>query len=89
MNITKEIQNLKCGGCAHTIITGLNNLDNINDVEINVEKSLVSFRCLTEVDEQSVYKKLKEIGYPIVGEDNSFGLKAKSYISCAIGKIKK
>jgi len=89
MKTTIQIQNLKCGGCAHTIISSLNGLDNISDVQINVETSEVSFNYLTEVDKKAVYQKLKSLGYPAVEEENSLGLKAKSYISCAIGKIKK
>lgn len=89
MYITIEIQNLKCGGCAHTITSNLNSLENISDVVINDEKSQVSFSYLTEVDMEKVYKKLKTLGYLVVGEENSLGLKAKSYVSCAIGKINK
>jgi len=89
MKITKVIQNLKCGGCAHTIISSLNGLDNISDVQINVETSQVSFNFLTEVDKKVVCQKLKSLGYPVVEEENSLGLKAKSFISCAIGKINK
>jgi len=89
MKTTIQIHNLKCGGCAHTIISSLNGLDNISDVQINVETSQVSFNFLTEVDEKAVYQKLKSLGYPVVEEENSLGLKAKSFISCAIGKINK
>jgi len=89
MKTTIQIQNLKCGGCAHTIISSLNGLDNVSDVQINVETSEVSFNYLTEVDKKAAYQKLKSLGYPAVEEENSLGLKAKSYISCAIGKIKK
>jgi len=89
MKITKAIQNLKCGGCAHTIISSLNGLDNISDIQINAETSEVSFSYLTEADGKAVYQKLKRLGYPVIDDENSLGLKAKSYISCAIGKINK
>lgn len=89
MILTKQIQNLKCGGCAHTIISNLNKLDNIDNVQLNVETSEVSFNCINEIDVKTVYQKLKALGYPIIEEENSIALKAKSYISCAVGKIKK
>ena len=34
-----------------------------------------------------VKEKLKTLGYPEDGEANSLGSKAKSYVSCAIGKM--
>ena len=34
-----------------------------------------------------VKEKLKTLGYPEDGEVNSLGSKAKSYVSCAIGKM--
>jgi len=89
MIITKQIQNLKCGGCAHTIITSLEEINNISNVKLNVNESEVSFSCLTTDEEQVVYNQLKNLGYPIIDDENTLGLKAKSYISCAIGKIKK
>ena len=89
MKITKEIQNLKCGGCAHTITSSLEELNNISNVELNVDSSEVSFTCLTEADKEIAYQKLKNLGYPVIDDENTLGLKAKSYISCAIGKIKK
>ena len=37
------IQNLKCGGCAHTITTKVSELDAIDKVEVDVENSTISF----------------------------------------------
>jgi copper chaperone len=34
-----------------------------------------------------VKEKLKTLGYPEDGEANGLGSKAKSYVSCAIGKM--
>ncbi len=89
MNITKQIQNLKCGGCAHTIISSLEELNSIDEVSLNIDSSEINFICLTADDEQIVYQKLKKLGYPVIDDENTLSLKAKSFISCAIGKIKK
>lgn len=89
MIVTIEIQNLKCGGCAHTIISSLEGLSNVEDVHINVASSELTYNCLTAEDKQVVAQKLKNLGYPVIEDENSISLKAKSYISCAIGKIKK
>ena len=87
MQTTIYIQNLKCGGCANTITKGLNDIETVKNVHVNVEDSCVTFDY--EMDEKlsEVKTKLKSLGYPEDGEANSLGSKAKSYVSCAIGKF--
>ena len=87
MNTTINIQNLKCGGCANTITKNLAQLEAITEVTVNVEESTVSFAYPTEAKLMEVKEKLKTLGYPEDGEANSLGSKAKSYVSCAIGKM--
>ena len=43
MKNTIQIQNLKCGGCANTIITQLSKLDNVSDVKVNNDTNEVDF----------------------------------------------
>ncbi len=86
---TIEIQNLKCEGCAHTIITQLTKLKAISDVVVNIETKAVSFQYGQESDVKHVEKKLSDLGYPIIGESNPFPKQAKSFVSCAIGKVSK
>ncbi|EAZ95790.1 Heavy metal transport/detoxification protein [Flavobacteria bacterium BAL38] len=87
MKTTIYIQNLKCGGCANTITKNLAQLEAITEVTVNVEESKVSFAYPTEEKLIEVKEKLKTLGYPEDGEANSLGSKAKSYVSCAIGKM--
>jgi len=87
MNTKVFIQNLKCGGCAKTIIKKLSDLDNIADVKVNVDESSVAFNYKDELDLAVVIETLKENGYPVDGDENSLGTKAKSFVSCAIGKM--
>lgn len=87
MKTTIYIQNLKCGGCANTITKNLATLDAITDVSVNIEESSVAFSYPTEEKLIEVKEKLKALGYPEDGEVNSLGSKAKSYVSCAIGKM--
>ncbi|MCB9425615.1 MAG: heavy-metal-associated domain-containing protein [Flavobacteriales bacterium] len=89
MKTTIEIQNLKCGGCAHTVTQAVSKVEGINDVNVDVENSTVTFSYEKEVQLDAVTKKLLSIGYPVAGEENSLGSKAKSYVSCAIGKMNK
>lgn len=83
------VQNLKCGGCAHTISTKLASIKNVINLQVNVDESKVSFEYLNEEDALNVKEKLKDLGYPSVEDYNSFSSKAKSFVSCATGKFSK
>lgn len=81
------IQNLKCGGCANTIIKNVSNIELVSNVTVNVEENSVNFDLANQDKLVEVKVILKKIGYPEDGETNSLGSKAKSYVSCAIGKM--
>ncbi|UPQ79195.1 heavy-metal-associated domain-containing protein [Flavobacterium azooxidireducens] len=87
MKASLKIQNLKCHGCANTITKKLTLLENISDVEVNNDEQIVSFRYENEADLVVVKATLHSLGYPEVGETNSLSEKAKSYVSCAIGRM--
>ena len=88
MNNQVIIQNLKCGGCAHTIITELDKLEGVSGTAVNEETAEVTFDA--ELDKvEAVAKRLDELGYPIENDPNSILKKAKSYVSCAVGRINK
>ncbi len=87
MTTTIKIQNLKCGGCANTIITKVSSLENVKEVTVNVEDSTVTFNTPSEKEIENVKNKLSVLGYPAEGENNSVISKAKSYVSCATGKM--
>ena len=54
---------------------------------MNVEESAVGFSYANYDQLNTVKDKLKVLGYPEDGAANSLGSKAKSYVSCAIGKM--
>lgn len=83
------VQNLKCGGCANTIITKLSEINNISDVNVNIQESKISFNYNDETDAFSVKEKLRTLGYPSIEDENSIVSKAKSFVSCATGKMSK
>ena len=87
METTIHIQNLKCGGCANTITKGISSIEAVQNVSVNVDESTVTFSYETEAQLNEVKNKLKSLGYPEDGEANTLGAKAKSYVSCAIGKM--
>lgn len=89
MKITLEIQNLKCGGCEHTILSKLFALQGIDAVTINHENNTVTFNHENELALINAKKLLSQIGYPITGNKNSLTTKAKSFVSCAVGSLNK
>lgn len=82
------IENLKCGGCAATIRKGVLEIEGVDTVTIDVEKSLITVNATIE-NLQKVKRKLSKLGYPEVGDNNAVLHKAKSFVSCATGKMSK
>jgi copper chaperone CopZ len=89
METTLQIQNLKCGGCANTIINQLSKLVGVSEVTVNNDTDEVSLNYDSESDLETVKNKLSDLGYPMVGESNTLPKKAKSFVSCAIGRMTK
>ncbi|TXG35118.1 heavy-metal-associated domain-containing protein [Seonamhaeicola maritimus] len=87
MKTTLEIQNLKCGGCANTIITKLSDLELVDDVVVNNDDNSVTFSYKNEETLNAVKNLLAKLGYPEVGDKNALTTKAKSFVSCAIGRM--
>ncbi|MEY8848279.1 heavy-metal-associated domain-containing protein [Psychroserpens sp. XS_ASV72] len=87
MEHTIKIQNLKCGGCAHTITTKLGELKGIEDIIVNNETNEVNFKYSEVKDISLVKKTLSKLGYPAEDESNSVSKKAKSFVSCAVGRL--
>lgn len=87
MNTTLEIQNLKCGGCANTITTRLSEINDINNLVVNNNENTVSFSYSNDSTLTEATQLLSKLGYPIVGEANPLGKKAKSFVSCAVGRM--
>lgn len=87
-----EVLNVKCGGCANTLKKSL--LEEFGEVEVDLD---VEPRIITlEVEEEKIPKlrqELKSLGYPMSDENlsgfDTFTTSAKSYVSCAIGKMSK
>ena len=90
MKQTYEVLNVKCGGCANTLKTKL--LEEFGEVEVNLE---VEPRQITlEIENANIpalRQALKSLGYPMSDEDLSavegFTSTAKSFVSCAVGKM--
>jgi copper chaperone CopZ len=89
MNLIKlKIQNLKCGGCEKTIMDNLFKIKGVYHLKINNLLNEVEFEYELDESLAKVKQKLNQLGYPIMGEQNKLLHKAKSYVSCAIGRVK-
>jgi copper chaperone CopZ len=87
MKTSLEIQNLKCGGCVNTIIKKVSSIDNVTHLEVDVDNNSLSFHYKNATVLRNIKALLSKIGYPVVGEKNALSTKAKSFVSCAIGRI--
>ena len=90
MKETFEVLNVKCGGCANTLIKSLK--EEFGDVEVNLELHPRQITLDIEDSKKEALKlKLRSLGYPLTSDELSGFEKAtttaKSFISCAIGKI--
>lgn len=81
------IQNLKCSGCASTITKGISQLAGIKDVHVDVEKSSIDFSYTAPEILPEVRNALLKMGYPEAGDANGVITKAKSFVSCATGRM--
>ncbi|WP_319380195.1 heavy-metal-associated domain-containing protein [Thiomicrorhabdus sp.] len=88
-----QVENIKCGGCASRITAKLQELEGVEQVEINVEDGIVSVQLTDQTNEalqDEIRDRLKTMGYPLAGSVHgleSAGAKAKSFVSCAIGRM--
>jgi copper chaperone CopZ len=90
MQQTFEVLNVKCGGCANTLIKSL--AEDFGEVNVDLE---CEPRKITLNIEDNQIEKLKLIlrglGYPLTTDELStlqtFTTSAKSFVSCAIGKM--
>jgi len=85
-----EVHNVKCGGCANTLIKSLK--DEFGDVEVNLDVHPRQISLDIENNQiDSLKTKLRSLGYPLTSDELSGFEKAtttaKSFVSCAIGKI--
>lgn len=89
--MTKEIiiiDNLKCGGCANTITKAIKKIAGVSRVDINLETSEVTIEKDETTSRAIIIEKMTSLGYPEIGNSNLIH-KAKSYVSCAIGRVGK
>ncbi len=84
-----NVENIKCGGCASTIRSRLEAMDNVNKIDVDIAEGIVSVEAAEDTRE-AVTAKLLKLGYPESGTAEGIAAakaKAKSFVSCAVGRI--
>ncbi|KAB7885813.1 heavy-metal-associated domain-containing protein [Poseidonibacter ostreae] len=90
MKQTLEVENVKCGGCASTLVSSLKEEFGEIIVDLSAHPRKITLDIEDEKKE-SLKLKLRDLGYPLSTDELS-GLQkaattAKSFVSCAIGKV--
>ena len=90
MQQTFQVLNVKCGGCANTLKEKLS--ERFGEIIVDLEKE--PREITLNIEEETIpalAEALKKLGYPFITEEMGFvdstSAKAKSFVSCAIGKI--
>jgi copper chaperone len=90
MESTLFLENIKCRGCGKSIEKEIRKSTEIEDVKVDFENGFVWFSYSKIPDLEQIKNRLKNLGYPengsLSGIEN-LAAQAKSYISCAIGKM--
>ena len=89
---TVEVNNVRCEGCATTI---KKTLEKEGFKEVGVDLSCEPRKVTVNVEDEASLAHfraiLRKLGYPFsdeeVGFSDSATLKAKSFVSCAVGKF--
>lgn len=89
MSYSIEVENIKCGGCANTIKGKLSGLEGVDAVTVAIEAGIVNIDGV-ESQREKVTAELLRLGYPEKGTAEGIkaaAAKAKSFVSCAIGRM--
>ena len=79
------VENIKCGGCMKSIKDALLRMGGVHTVVVDKDQESVIVSG-ADINRNSLVDKLGAIGYPEKG-NNSLLQKARSFVSCAIGKM--
>jgi copper chaperone len=79
-----EVENIKCGGCVNSIRTALMKINGVENVV--VDKDIETITIDSSEGKEIFVAALSKLGYPERGQ-NTVMKKAKSYVSCAAGKM--
>jgi len=87
-----QVENIKCGGCASSIKKALMSDDRVSEVDVDIEQGVVGIQLSADSDgaHDDFVAALLKMGYPESGTAEGIAAakaKAKSFVSCAIGRV--
>ncbi len=89
---TFEVLNVKCGGCANTLTKSLAKDFGEVSVDLNSEPRKITLD-IEDGQLENLKLALRGLGYPLITDElstmQSLTTNAKSFVSCAIGKMSK
>lgn len=89
MSFEIDVENIKCGGCASSIMSGLEALEGVTSVNVDVAQGRITVAGDDSL-RQAVIARLLILGYPEVGSAAGLAAaraRAKSFVSCAVGRF--
>ena len=89
MSYQINVENIKCGGCASTIRSRLEAMDNVDKIDVDIEAGIVTVEGAEE-SREAVTARLLQLGYPESGTAEGIAAakaRAKSFVSCAVGRL--
>ncbi len=63
-NLELDVENVKCGGCASAIQEGLESLEGVGKVDVEIDTGHVSING-SPLFETAIREKLADLGYPV------------------------
>jgi copper chaperone len=81
-----KVENIKCNGCMNTIRKDILRQPGVFAVHIDEEQNTVHISGDDDMDRTHLVARLEHLGYPETGHNN-IALKAKSFVSCAVGRM--
>ena len=90
MTTTLELENIKCGGCANTLMKALHSYKELQDASVDPASGIVRFSHPEGFRLSGLKRKLRNLGYPVKGSVKGLekaAATAVSFASCAIGKL--
>jgi copper chaperone CopZ len=83
-----KVANLKCSGCANTILKNLKDMDGVTEVKVQVDQDEVEVSYLdSTTDLGKIKSRLLSMGYPEATEANGLLTQLKSFKSCMLGRL--
>jgi copper chaperone len=82
-----EVENIKCGGCTRSIQQRLAQIEGVLTATADNQSGLVTVTFEPAlVSSTTLVDTLSSMGYPLIGQ-NSLNRKARSFVSCAVGRL--